>query len=98
MGLFKKAEKSGESTPNDHTPRTGSTLSEDMKKNTGINTGLAPEVNAKTPLIAVVLGFVASIGGFLFGYDTGSISGMFQSPDRTSWGNILTDCRLHCHG
>jgi SP family sugar:H+ symporter-like MFS transporter len=39
---------------------------------------LAP---GKVPAIAVVLGAVASIGGFMFGYESGQISGFLEMSD-----------------
>lgn len=59
------------------TPANGSTTSlghahEDTQIPSG--TGVMPK--AKVPLLAIVLGAVASIGGFVFGYESGQISGM----------------------
>jgi|TARA_R110002003_G_scaffold562_7_gene20452 SP family sugar:H+ symporter-like MFS transporter len=35
----------------------------------------------RVPVIAVVLGACASIGGFMFGYESGQISGFLAMPD-----------------
>jgi hypothetical protein len=40
---------------------------------------LQPE--GRIPLIAIVLGAVASIGGFMFGYESGQISGFLEMSD-----------------
>lgn len=43
-----------------------------------------PEVEApqgRVPFVAVVLGAVASIGGFMFGYESGQISGFLAMSD-----------------
>jgi SP family sugar:H+ symporter-like MFS transporter len=37
----------------------------------------------KIPAVAVVLGAVASIGGFIFGYESGQISGFLAMSDFT---------------
>jgi len=41
----------------------------------------APPVPAgRVPAIAVIMGAIASIGGFMFGYESGQISGTHTSP------------------
>lgn len=35
----------------------------------------------RVPAIAIILGAVASIGGFMFGYESGQISGFLAMPD-----------------
>ena len=45
-----------------------------------------PEVEEPTgrvPAVAVILGAVASIGGFMFGYESGQISGFLAMSDFT---------------
>jgi SP family sugar:H+ symporter-like MFS transporter len=44
-------------------------------------TGPSPVANQKVTFIAVWLGLVASIGGFMFGYVSGQISGFFSMQD-----------------
>jgi SP family sugar:H+ symporter-like MFS transporter len=39
------------------------------------------EPEGRVPVIAVVLGAVASIGGFMFGYESGQISGFLAMSD-----------------
>lgn len=45
------------------------------------HTALDVEPQGRIPAIAVVLGAVASIGGFMFGYESGQISGFLAMPD-----------------
>lgn len=40
---------------------------------------VVPAPEGRVPAIAVILGAVASIGGFMFGYESGQISGMLLS-------------------
>jgi MFS transporter, SP family, sugar:H+ symporter len=71
----KKAEDAHEkgtpanSTPADTPPRGNSHTTPDA----------VPE--GRVPAIAVILGAVASIGGFMFGYESGQISGFLAMPD-----------------
>lgn len=39
------------------------------------------EPTGRVPAVAVILGAVASIGGFMFGYESGQISGFLQMSD-----------------
>jgi SP family sugar:H+ symporter-like MFS transporter len=57
------------STPTD-TPAAG---------NSQVATDEHPE--GRIPFIAVLLGACASIGGFMFGYESGQISGFLAMPD-----------------
>jgi SP family sugar:H+ symporter-like MFS transporter len=57
------------STPTD-TPARGNSLTAE---------NVAPQ--GRIPAIAVILGAVASIGGFMFGYESGQISGFLAMPD-----------------
>lgn len=41
----------------------------------------AVEPKGRVPAIAVILGATASIGGFMFGYESGQISGFLQMTD-----------------
>jgi SP family sugar:H+ symporter-like MFS transporter len=58
------------STPTDTPARGNSQTAEDV---------VHPE--GRVPAIAVILGAVASIGGFMFGYESGQISGFLAMPD-----------------
>lgn len=57
------------STPADTPPRGNSYIADDD----------APK--GRIPAVAVILGAVASIGGFMFGYESGQISGFLAMPD-----------------
>lgn len=39
------------------------------------------EPQGRVPAVAVILGAVASIGGFMFGYESGQISGFLEMSD-----------------
>ncbi|KAL1302366.1 hypothetical protein AAFC00_002769 [Neodothiora populina] len=52
----------------------------DAQNATTVERAPAP-VRKSAPFIAWLLGFVASIGGFMFGYQSGQISGYFQMSD-----------------
>lgn len=56
-------------TPLDTPARANSVIADDV----------APQ--GRVPAIAVILGAVASIGGFIFGYESGQISGFLAMPD-----------------
>jgi SP family sugar:H+ symporter-like MFS transporter len=58
-------------TPADTPPRTVSPTREEET--------IAPK--GKVPAIAVILGATASIGGFMFGYESGQISGFLAMSD-----------------
>ncbi|KAF2090395.1 hexose transporter HXT13 [Saccharata proteae CBS 121410] len=83
MGLFSKkataeapavTEKdTTQSTPAETTPRNQS--------QTEIATGPGPDEKLKVPLLAIMLGGIASLGGFMFGYESGQISGFVQMTD-----------------
>jgi SP family sugar:H+ symporter-like MFS transporter len=53
-----------------HTPSRG---------NSHVADDVAPQ--GRIPAVAVILGAVASIGGFMFGYESGQISGFLAMPD-----------------
>jgi SP family sugar:H+ symporter-like MFS transporter len=57
------------STPTATPPRSTSPDDEDVSP------------KGRVPAIAVILGAVASIGGFMFGYESGQISGFLAMPD-----------------
>lgn len=52
-----------------------------LEKKPSDNAPAAPQTEQKVTFIAVFLGLVASIGGFMFGYVSGQISGFFQMDD-----------------
>jgi SP family sugar:H+ symporter-like MFS transporter len=62
-------------TPNTHTPvDTPPRAHSDVVQASDMAPG-------KVPPIAIVLGAVASIGGFMFGYESGQISGFLEMSD-----------------
>ena len=91
MGLFnKKSEKPVEedvatekNTPASTvppTPAAGSVHSNSgaaPAANVDVVGGMEVEVPKSVPMLAYIVGAVASIGGFMFGYESGQISGMY---------------------
>jgi SP family sugar:H+ symporter-like MFS transporter len=69
MSFFCKKEKMANSTRADIPPRMKRHAAEEM----------SPQ--GHVPAIAVTLGAVASIGGFMFGYESGQISGFLAMSD-----------------
>lgn len=75
MRFFRKASEAAvekgtpATTPADTPPRGNSQTIEDA----------APQ--GRVPAIAVILGACASIGGFMFGYESGQISGFLAMSD-----------------
>ena len=65
---FEKDGASPAETPATLTPRR---LSEDPK----VAAPLPAHAEARVTVIAVLLGAIASVGGFIFGYESGQISG-----------------------
>jgi len=65
-------------TPTHGTPANGSKVSLPLDGEYNNDVVLPPgsEPRRKTPFIAYILGAVASVGGFIFGYESGQISGM----------------------
>lgn len=86
MGLFSKKpavpavdEKTiheDSSSPASQTPANQSTTS---LANPVVNPDALLE-ESKVTALALILGAVSSIGGFMFGYESGQISGMSSSP------------------
>ena len=72
-----KAEGKEKATPDTTTP--AETPSRGNSATLPSPADLQPE--GRTPLIAIILGAVASIGGFMFGYESGQISGFLAMPD-----------------
>jgi hypothetical protein len=62
-------------TPNSTTPaETPARRTSDVPQADGL--GGIPQPQGRVPAVAVTLGAVASIGGFMFGYESGQISGI----------------------
>ncbi|EPQ53105.1 hypothetical protein GLOTRDRAFT_79159 [Gloeophyllum trabeum ATCC 11539] len=90
MGLFKKSSGPAQA-PHDpltnekglieHTPtHTPAHSTPTNRSHTDLLPANAP-AKTRVPLVAIVLGAVASIGGFMFGYESGQISGFVQMSD-----------------
>lgn len=62
------------------TPETSTPAQTPPRKDSNVPADpLAPQ--GRVPMVAVVLGAVASIGGFMFGYESGQISGFLAMDD-----------------
>ena len=62
------------------TPATGTPAETPSRGNSAVQaTGLEPK--GRVPAVAIILGAVASIGGFMFGYESGQISGFLEMDD-----------------
>lgn len=88
MGLFNKksakpadvvaVEKETPSSTVPTTPAAGSVHSQTPAGNDNVDVvgGQEVEVPKHVPILAYIVGGVASVGGFMFGYESGQISGM----------------------
>lgn len=79
MRLFrqnKQKEAAEKGTPDSTTPTDTPT-----RGNSHVTKGADIEPKGRVPAIAVILGAVASIGGFMFGYESGQISGFLAMDD-----------------
>jgi SP family sugar:H+ symporter-like MFS transporter len=63
------------------TPATGSPTDTPPRGNSDVGAAADLEPKGRPPFIAIVLGAVASIGGFMFGYESGQISGFIEMSD-----------------
>jgi SP family sugar:H+ symporter-like MFS transporter len=61
------------------TPANSTPLGTPARGNSFTAEDIAPQ--GRVPAIAVILGAVASIGGFIFGYESGQISGFLAMSD-----------------
>ncbi|CAN9121280.1 unnamed protein product [Alternaria alternata] len=62
------------------TPATGTPAETPSRGNSAVQaTDLEPK--GRVPAVAIILGAVASIGGFMFGYESGQISGFLEMDD-----------------
>lgn len=79
MGLFNR-KPTAEAQEPDNTPSTvtSSRNASFTKEQPG---HVTPPEKGKVPAIAVILGAIASIGGFMFGYESGQISGFLAMDD-----------------
>lgn len=79
------AETPAAQTPVAQTPDSSSIASQPVA---------AADNREHTTWLALVLGSVAAIGGFIFGYESGQISGKSLS---CGFPTLLTSCRFPCH-
>lgn len=79
MGLFSK--KAPEGVAEKGTPETSTPAETPARTVSPTRDGAEIEPQGRVPAIAVILGAVASIGGFMFGYESGQISGFLQMSD-----------------
>ena len=65
------------------TPETSTPVDTPARGNSHVvaNAAADLEPRGRVPAIAVILGAVASIGGFMFGYESGQISGFLAMSD-----------------
>ncbi|KZM20180.1 hexose transporter hxt5 [Ascochyta rabiei] len=79
MGLFSK--KTTEEVAEKGTPETSTPAETPARTVSPTRDGAEIEPKGRVPAVAVILGATASIGGFMFGYESGQISGFLQMPD-----------------
>ena len=79
MGLFSK--KAPEGVAEKGTPETSTPAETPARTVSPTRDGAEIEPQGRVPAIAVILGAVASIGGFMFGYESGQISGFLEMDD-----------------
>lgn len=80
MRFFKSGptyEEKGKGTPDTTTPAE----TPPRRNSTQVPNPEGLQPHGKIPAIAVILGAVASIGGFMFGYESGQISGFLAMAD-----------------
>lgn len=69
MGFFSKNDTVAEKG----TPSTGTPADTPARRHSSPNEIEQP--SGRVPILAILLGAIASIGGFMFGYESGQISG-----------------------
>ena len=81
MRFFGK--KTTEEVPRKETPPNSTPLDTPPRGNSQNAQNNVPcdEPKGRVPAISIILGAVASIGGFMFGYESGQISGFLAMPD-----------------
>ncbi|KAF2008540.1 general substrate transporter [Aaosphaeria arxii CBS 175.79] len=77
MKFFKK--RTDEDVPEKATSSNTTPAHTPLKNNSLAD--VSPPVQGRVPAISVILGAVASVGGFMFGYESGQISGFLAMPD-----------------
>lgn len=71
-----EAEEKGKATPESATP-----AATPARGNSHVSPAADLDPKGRVPAIAVILGAIASIGGFMFGYESGQISGFLAMDD-----------------
>src|SRR5450756_1258158 len=95
MGFFSKQEAapaaiekgSAASTPSNQTPLSNTPASQSIASGINEHSAPAPSTAQDEPrltVLAVLLGAIASMGGFIFGYESGQISGTSLRPNCTA--------------
>lgn len=72
MGLFSKKVAAEPATEMDASPESSTPVS----KANSLNNHPVVVEEGKVTFLAVMLGVISSIGGYMFGYESGQISGM----------------------
>ncbi len=80
MGFFSK-KNTGEVPAEKGSPQSATPVDTPARTVSPTRDGAAVEPKGRVPAIAVILGAVASIGGFMFGYESGQISGFLAMSD-----------------
>ena len=79
MGFF--GNKNTEEVAQKGTPESSTPAETPVRTVSPTRDEAAIEPQGRVPAIAVILGAIASIGGFMFGYESGQISGFLQMSD-----------------
>jgi SP family sugar:H+ symporter-like MFS transporter len=77
--FFKNASANG--VPEKGTPDSVTPAGTPPRGNSDAGNRADIEPKGRVPAIAIILGAVASIGGFMFGYESGQISGFLEMND-----------------
>lgn len=81
MSRFFKKKATEEEIHEKGTPNTATPADTPPRGNSETIQAADLEPKGRVPIIAVILGAVASIGGFMFGYESGQISGFLEMDD-----------------
>ncbi|EMD95151.1 hypothetical protein COCC4DRAFT_149482 [Bipolaris maydis ATCC 48331] len=81
LSRFFSKKTAADGVPGKGTPESGTPAGTPARGNSDAAQHAALEPKGRVPAIAVILGAVASIGGFMFGYESGQISGFLEMDD-----------------
>jgi SP family sugar:H+ symporter-like MFS transporter len=81
MSRFYKKKAVEEEVHEKGTPNTGTPVDTPARGNSDVVQAADLEPKGRVPAVAIILGAVASIGGFMFGYESGQISGFLEMND-----------------